>query len=178
MTFDQQRQVLRTLAARFNASGLRWQVGASMLLYLKGVVERAGDLDLIVDERDYLACKEILAELGFEKAVSPHPMFRSAQFSTFEVEGVEIDLMAAYTVHFVGGMFTYPFEPQYAEILEDQGVSIYMAPLEFWLVTYRCMGDPKGRVPLIWAYFDRQGYDEELVAVAKSHVKKTPRDRS
>lgn len=103
-------------------------------------------------------------------------MFRSVYFSTFTVEGVGIDLMAAYTVHFVGGVFTYPFETQYDEVMEDRGVSIYLAPLEFWLVTYRYMGDPKGRVPLLWAHFDRHGYNRELMAMAKANVKKLLKD--
>lgn len=174
MRSDHQRAVLRQLADRFNRRRIRWHVGASMLLFLKGVIDRAGDLDLLVHEEDYTLAHGILREMGSEKKVGPHPMFRSAYFSTFEVEGVGVDLMAAYTVHFAGGVFTYPFAQQYDEVVEDQGVSLYLAPLEFWLITYRAMGDPKGRVPLLWSYFDRHGHNSDLLAYAKSHIKKAP----
>ncbi len=175
---DLQRKVLRQVADRFNRQGIRWQVGASMLLYLKGVVDRAGDLDLLVDEQDYTSAHEILMEMGKEEKIAPHPMFRSEHFSTFVVEGVGIDLMAAYTVHFIGGVFTYPFEPHHAEVMDDHGVSIYLAPLEFWWITYRCMGDPKARVPLLRDHFDRHGFNRDLVAIAKDHVKKAPEGSS
>ena len=44
--------VLQKIAAEFNKDNLLWAIGASLLLYFKGVAEVFHDIDIMVDEKD------------------------------------------------------------------------------------------------------------------------------
>ena len=43
--------VLQKIAAEFNKDNLLWAIGASLLLYFKGVAEVFHDIDIMVDEK-------------------------------------------------------------------------------------------------------------------------------
>lgn len=44
--------VLQKMAAEFNKDDLLWAIGASLLLYFKGVTEMSHGIDIVVDEKD------------------------------------------------------------------------------------------------------------------------------
>ena len=48
--------VLQKIAAEFNKDNLLWAIGASLLLYFKGVAEVFHDIDIMVDEKDVERC--------------------------------------------------------------------------------------------------------------------------
>ena len=55
--------VLQKIAAEFNKDNLLWAIGASLLLYFKGVAEVFHDIDIMVDEKDVERCKNILLNM-------------------------------------------------------------------------------------------------------------------
>lgn len=62
--------VLQKITAEFNKDNLLWAIGASLLLYFKGVAEVFHDIDIMVDEKDVERCKNILLNMGTMGAAS------------------------------------------------------------------------------------------------------------
>ena len=90
-------EVLAKIAQKLNGASIKWAVGASLLLYLKGYVDQFNDIDLMVYEDDALQAKALLAELGESQRIQHNP-YQSNHFYIFCVEDVEVDLMGRYIV--------------------------------------------------------------------------------
>lgn len=56
-------ELLQKIAHRFNEANVEWALGASMLLYFKGIVSEVHDIDLMVSIRDAELVREILSEM-------------------------------------------------------------------------------------------------------------------
>lgn len=57
-------ELLKKIAHRFNESNVVWALGASMLLYFKGIVPDFHDIDLMVVNSDVECVRRILSEMG------------------------------------------------------------------------------------------------------------------
>ena len=96
-TIEQKLKVLLKIAALFNASDMKWAVGASLLLYLKGYVEKFNDIDLLIYEEDAPKAKELMMKIGeLQKLEGNH--YKANHFYVFMVDGVEVDIMGTYIV--------------------------------------------------------------------------------
>ncbi len=58
-SIEKKLTILSKIAEELNARGVTWAVGASLLLYFKGIVTAFNDIDLMISEEDYEAAKEI-----------------------------------------------------------------------------------------------------------------------
>lgn len=90
--------VLVKIAQCFCEEGVRWCVGASLLLYLKGIVDDFHDIDLMVMEEDALRVKELLSAMGCLKAYQSNARYQTKYFFEFLVDGVDIDVMADFVI--------------------------------------------------------------------------------
>ena len=70
MIFRKRWMYYKKIAAEFNKDNLLWAIGASLLLYFKGVAEVFHDIDIMVDEKDVERCKNILLNMGTMGAAS------------------------------------------------------------------------------------------------------------
>ena len=57
-------ELLRRIAHRFNEAQIEWALGASLMLFLKGIVSEFHDIDLMVSVQDAERAKAILSEKG------------------------------------------------------------------------------------------------------------------
>ena len=57
-------QLLLKIAHRLNEAGVEWALGASMMLYFKGITSDFHDIDLMVADRDAESVRTILSEMG------------------------------------------------------------------------------------------------------------------
>lgn len=57
-------ELLKKIAHRFNESNIVWALGASMLLYFKGIASDFHDLDLMIANTDVEYVRKILSEMG------------------------------------------------------------------------------------------------------------------
>jgi len=64
MDADTKITVLKRIAARFNAAGITWALGASMLLYFKRIAPEFHDIDLMVADDDAERARQLLCEMG------------------------------------------------------------------------------------------------------------------
>ena len=63
MDADPKITVLKRIAARFNAAGITWALGASMLLYFKRIAPEFHDIDLTIADGNTDRAREILCEI-------------------------------------------------------------------------------------------------------------------
>ena len=155
-TIEEKLHVLTKIADKFNRDGIRWAVGASLLLYLKGYVDTFNDIDLLIDENDAFRAKERMMELGEMEPPRPN-QYKAAHFYIFDVDGVEVDIMGSYIVNKDGEDFVIEL-PKDAQIewitIEDQRIPLDSIPM--WRRHYDVMGR-QWKVDLI----DRKKKEEE-----------------
>lgn len=95
---EEKLAVLSKIADRLNAAGITWAVGASLLLYLKGIATDFNDIDIMVTERDVSSLKEILLSLGVINPPNPNPIYKTRHFYEFVIDGVDVDVMAGFVI--------------------------------------------------------------------------------
>ena len=64
MDADTKITVLKRVAARFNAAGITWALGASMLLHFKRIAPDFPDIDLMVADDDADRARPLHSEKG------------------------------------------------------------------------------------------------------------------
>ena len=57
-------ELLQKIAHRFNEANIEWALGASMLLYFKGILSEFHDIDLMISVHDAEQVRTILSEMG------------------------------------------------------------------------------------------------------------------
>ena len=101
MTEKQKKtELLQKIAHRLNEAHVQWALGASMLLYFKGITSDFHDIDLMVTDCDAECVRTILSEMGesFPSASIPNPMYRAKTFMEFFIDSVEVDVMAGFAI--------------------------------------------------------------------------------
>ena len=99
---EKKLEVLVKIAHLFKEHDITWAVGASLLLYFKGIVDDFHDLDLLIHMKDAFKAKELLSSLGEIEIPENNPMFTTKHFYKFKVEDVDIDMMAGFGVIYEG----------------------------------------------------------------------------
>ena len=153
-------RVLTRIADALDGRGVTWAVGASAMLYLRGLTDSFHDIDLMTAEEDADAAAETLSAMGERLVSEPSTQYRSRRFDQFRVEGVDIDLIAGFTV--LDGDTPHCFPLNRVDALDHaalDGQAIPLQSLETWRACYALMGRPD-RVRLIDNYL--AGEDGEV----------------
>ena len=138
---EKKLRVLAALAAELNESDILWAVGASAMLYFRGIVPEFRDIDLMVCEEGIDTAREILLRRGTLLPTKPDDKFGSRHFLQFEVDGVEIDLIAGFVVNAEDGQHVCPLEVEDVDgcvDVFDQAVALHS--LRCWYRYYTWMG--------------------------------------
>ncbi|WP_310603359.1 nucleotidyltransferase domain-containing protein [Anaerosporobacter sp.] len=138
---DKKLTILSNIAHKFNQKNITWAVGASMLLYFKGIATDFHDIDIMVAETDVEILKSIILEFGELQPQVPNPQYKTKHFLEFKVDGVDIDVMAGFTI--ISGEKEYYFPLKQENVLdytEINGVKIPLQSLEEWRNYYNLMG--------------------------------------
>ena len=134
-------EVLAALAADLNESDILWAVGASAMLFLRRIVPDFRDIDLMVCEEDIEVAKEILLRHGTLLPAAEDDRFGSHHFLQFDVDGVEIDLIAGFVVNAADGQHVCPLQVEEVDAcvdVFDEAVSLHA--LKVWYEYYTWMG--------------------------------------
>ena len=128
--------VLSTIAKELNSRGVFWAVGASVLLYFNGIVRDFHDIDLMVDSCDSEVACQALAALGEMLPAKSQGRYRSEHFSTYLIDGVEVDLIAGYKIVNDGVIYSFPLNRQ--DVTGTAVVNDTLVPLHSLSVWQRC----------------------------------------
>ena len=135
-------EVLAKLAADLNESDILWAVGASTMLFLRRIVTEFHDIDLMVCEEDIDVAKEILLRHGKLLPTEADSKYSSRHFLEFDVDGVEIDLIAGFVINTEDGkQHVCPLEVEEVDAcvdILDEAVALHS--LQTWYKYYTLMG--------------------------------------
>lgn len=134
--------LLAHLARELNQAGVTWSLGASCFLYLKGIAPTFHDLDLMVAYQDADKAEEILAKEGRKEPEHyDYSRYGTKVFVEYVVAGVDIDLMADFSIIKDGKEYRFPLEAQsIVERYPLEGETIPFESLNVWRERYALMG--------------------------------------
>lgn len=134
-------EVLKQIAHRFNEAHIMWALGASMLLYFKGITETFQDIDLMVANDDVERVRIILSEMGEIQPPNPNPKYRTKTFMEFIINSIDVDVMAGFSIISDGKIFDCSLQEE--QIVEKMPLGTELIPLQsplLWREYYRLMG--------------------------------------
>ena len=138
---EKKLEVLSKVARELNDNNITWAIGASLLLYIKGISSEFHDIDIMVAESDVQALKNILLSLGELQPKNPNIQYKTKQFLEFKVEGVDIDVMAGFVIVNKGRSFYFPLDKDnIMDYTEINGVKIPLQSIKEWRNYYELMG--------------------------------------
>ena len=141
MDIQRKLSVLKKIAAEFNHARITWALGASMLLYFKGITDAFHDIDLMVTNEDADAARQILARLGQIQRPGPNEKYQTKLFLEFVIDGVDVDMMAGFAIVHCGRVYDCSLYPeQIKEVHLLDGVPIPLQSLGLWREYYQLMG--------------------------------------
>lgn len=144
--------VLIKTAKKLNEASITWAVGASLLLYLRGLAAEFHDIDIMVSKAQIEQAKNIFLKMDGLQAVNLNGKFGMLEFV---VDGAEIDVMDGFFEPEAGVNFVLD-TGDIETWLEIDGIQIPLQSLEEWKLFYGIMGRPE-KVQLIEAYlYDKQ----------------------
>lgn len=136
-----QLAALSKLAQALNRENVLWALGGSMLLYCSGISTEVHDLDILIAERDVPAAERALLCLGTKKPEEPNTGFCSRYFGEFVIDGVEVDVIAGFTIVTPEGVRRFPLmETEVSGQMEIGGEEIPLHSLRVWRMYYGLMG--------------------------------------
>ena len=141
MDTEKKLAVLSKIAEKLNGENVTWAVGASLLLYFKGKTDHFNDIDLMVMEEDIPKLKRVFLSMGALLPSEPNDQYRTRCFLEFEIEDVEVDVMAGLIL--VNNHKEYDCSLRKEEIKEWVTVHSQKVPLhslERWKRYYELMG--------------------------------------
>lgn len=90
--------VLISIAEVLNRNSIRWALGASCMLYLRGIVNDFHDIDLLIDEDDSAKAIAALKTLGTMRDPESSSAFQTVCFRQFVIQNVEVDMIAGMAI--------------------------------------------------------------------------------
>ena len=148
------------VARRLNDENITWALGASMLLYYKGLVPKANDIDIVIALEHVELADKVLHKLGRKQASNQHKDYATRYFAEFVIDNVELDGMAGFRIVTGDNVVEYVPDPGTFETLTLEGTSINLCPLEDWYALYLLMPHRQERVATIREYFLKNGANE------------------
>lgn len=133
-------QVLSRMSERFSAAGVTWAVGASLLLYFHAIVETFNDIDVMTTMEDAETVRGILSSMGTLNPPNPKAQYGTKCFLEFEVDGVDVDVMAGFSIVDGGQEYDCSLRrEQIAEYATVNGARIPLQSVALWREYYRLM---------------------------------------
>ena len=138
---DQKIELLKEIARRFHAAGITWALGASMLLYFKGIASEFHDIDLMISDEDVDSARRILSEMGELQPPNPNPKYKTKAFMEFVINFVDVDVMAGFSIQHDGKLYDCSLNnDQIVEWLTLEDVRIPLQSPMLWCSYYELMG--------------------------------------
>jgi hypothetical protein len=138
----------------FDLHQIKYFIGGSMMLYLRGVEVDVHDIDIFVDEVDYFKACHLLESVAHPVEKEPNSMYQTSYFQMYQMGDHSIDIMAEFKVSIKDALFHYPSLMLVGEEVVHPIVGNMMLMLvEDWLVMYQLISRPR-KVRDICSYFE------------------------
>lgn len=152
---------LYKIAKELNENKVTWALGASMLLYYKGIKTRPNDIDLIIDTKDVEKADRILCRMGTKLPANPHLDYGTRYFYEYVIDRVDIDVMSGFIIKRKDKAYEYKIRPDSFDKFDIRDTACYLCPIEDWYVLYCLMPDREEKVRMLEQYFSKTLPDEK-----------------
>lgn len=134
-------KVLTKIAKELNKQQIIWAVGASLLLFFKGITNTFNDIDIMVTENDIEKVKKILSSFGTYSKPVPNKQYKTKYFLEYQIENVEFDIMAGFTIINNGIEYYFPLnKSEICDFIIINETKIPLQSLNQWKEFYSLMG--------------------------------------
>ena len=136
-------RLLKRIAHRLNEVQVEWCLGASMMLYFKGIVSEFHDIDLMISVDDVEVVELILSEMGTlcPSDHEPNPMYQTKCFMEYVIDAIDVDVMSGFAIVREGEVYDCSLcTDQITDQLMLDGEVIPMQSPRLWCRYYRLMG--------------------------------------
>ncbi|MEA4912655.1 MAG: hypothetical protein VB092_08620 [Oscillospiraceae bacterium] len=155
---EKELAALAVIARALNEADVTWSVGASLLLWRRGLVEDFHDIDLLVDEQDIASARAALDRVGILTNEQRSAPFTTEYFYEYTVRDTEVDVMARFGVAVDGRRFDFAFDARHIACFEDiGGARVPFGRLEDWYILYQLIPGREIKVRLIEDALTRPG---------------------
>ena len=142
-TVKEKLELLEKIAYYFNKENVEWALGASMLLYFKGITTEFHDIDLMVSTDDVKKVKDILLGMGKiqESNQDQNSIYRTKTFMEFVIDDIDVDVMAGLAILYEGKLYDCSLSEN--QIVEKIKLGRKLVPLQspqLWCKYYQLMG--------------------------------------
>lgn len=152
-------KVLVKLTNVLNQSNSLWSIGASMMLYLRGIEIDVHDIDIMVDQEDFNIVCDNLLKICEEIKVDVSSIFKTKYFRRFVCDSIEIDVMSGMGIYHKNGFFDYQFNKEAIEYaIHINSITLPLSYIEDWYVFYHLMGNRDETIRKIEQYFNKNSY--------------------
>lgn len=149
---------LSYIGERLNNGDITWAVGGSILLNQYGLIDKPNDIDIFVHIKDIAKADEVLKSLGIKKKWGFNNIYATKYFYEYEINGVDVDVMAGLAINFNEGLFQFDFdEDSISEFKIINGVKVPFTSLEDWYVIYQLIPNRQVKVKIIEDYLRNHG---------------------
>ncbi len=145
---NQKLIVLEKIAFLLNKNNIKFALGASGLLYFKGIVREFNDIDIMILEEDADAIKELFLKIGKLYDKGDNTGYKTKAFMEFLIDEVEVDVIAGFTITKQDMDYYLPLNINKIETIPFSSTTISLDNIEDWLYYYKLM-DRKDKVKLI-----------------------------
>ncbi len=151
-------KTLQKVGRALKASGVRFCVGGSAMLYRNGLVEQFNDIDLLVESSDAYKAETVLLSIGQSEEAKSSTAFVTDIFRSFLVDGIGVDMMAGLKIRSGGQVYSHQLtEGSYADRWPVWGEVLPFSALEEWCVLYHLMPGKAHKAELIKAHLKSSG---------------------
>lgn len=154
---DKRDVQLCRIARAMEEEKIAWGVGASRMLCAYGIAREYHDIDLMVCQSDVPRVDALLSAMGKKAPARENQgKYHTAFFGEYEIDGVDVDVMAGFALETEGGLYSYDFSP--TDIAREFPLGREKIPLmapEIWYVLYHMM-ERESKVRLLEAYFCKE----------------------
>ena len=129
------------IAESLNKNNITWAIGASLLLYFKGIANEFNDIDIIIDEKDVEKVKKILLSFGSLQPKNPNVQYKTKHFLEFKIDDIDFDIISGFVIVCDNDEYYFPLEKNMIkDYININDVNIPLHSIEEWHTYYKLMG--------------------------------------
>lgn len=134
------KNVFIQIQKKCNEREVKWAIGCSMDLFLRGLTDEFHDIDIIVDRESIIAIKEIMDELGAELTDTGGNGFcESDVYLHYQIGRVDVDIISKFRVMTFNTQYYYNYDISEVDFMEFEGIEVPLISLEAMYILYYMM---------------------------------------
>lgn len=177
--YKERKEVFLRILKEFSERNVKWAVGCSMSLFLRGIVDEFHDLDLIVDKDSIETIKSIMNEIGAEFiATGGNGFCESDVYLHYQVGRVDVDFISGFKVMTFNTQYYYRYNGDELDWIKIEDFNVPVIATEAMYILYYMMEgwQPKRRFKrlLIEEYLRQQDLEHPEILRNAMNNEKNP----